>query len=181
MPPAPSYVLAAGRDAGRDYGTFLTAVGDTGWDVRIVASPRNLAGLRLPANVRVSYDVPPAVLRNLYRGAGCVVVPTHGDGYPYGSDCSGTLVMLDAMACARPAVITQRRSVEDHLSANREAITVPAGDAPSLRAAIERTLSSPDLTGQLGSAGRAAVETRFNTVAMAGELAHVFREVAETR
>jgi len=175
--PVPGCVLAAGRDAGRDYGTLLAAVAGLGREVRIVAGPANLAGLEIPTGAQVEYSLPPAELRERYRGAACVVVPTHGDGYPCGSDCSGTLVMLDAMACAKPVVVTCRRSIDDYLSLDPEALTVPPGDAVALRHAVEEVLASPDRARHLGAAGRLAVEERFNTQTMAGELAQVFFEV----
>jgi glycosyltransferase involved in cell wall biosynthesis len=117
-------------------------------------------------------------LRARYQAAACAVVPTHGDGYPRGSDCSGTLVMLDAMACAKPVVVTRRRSVNDYLAAGGEALTTVPGNALTLRDTIEQMLASPDLACRLSIAGRQAVEERFNTRAMAAELAKVFFEVA---
>jgi glycosyltransferase involved in cell wall biosynthesis len=173
------YVLAAGRDLGRDYGTLLAASTGIGREVRIVAGPANVAGMEIPAHVRVECNLSPVELLERYRGAACVVVPTHGDGYPRGSDCSGTLVMLDAMACAKPVVVTERRSIDDYLSPDSEALTVPPGDPVALRRAVQDLLASPDRARRLGAAGRQAVEERFNTRAMAGKLAQVFFEVAE--
>jgi len=173
------YVLAAGRDAGRDYATFAQAVSGLDRSAHVVAGRANLEGIALPQNTRAQFSIPPVAMRDEYRGAACVVVPTHGDGYPHGSDCSGTLVTLDAMACARPVVVTQRRSIDDYVSASSpEAITVPPGDPTALRAAIEGVLQSPDLTVELGARGRASVEARLNTQAMAAELAGVFRAAA---
>ncbi len=177
--PAQGYVLAAGRDLGRDYATFLAAATRIDRAVHLVAGRENLAGLAIPAGVRIEYGLPPVDLRERYRGAACVVVPTHGDGYPRGSDCSGTLVMLDAMACAKPVVVTHRRSIDDYLAPNPEALTVPPGDAVALCEAVQELLASPDRARQLGAAGRQLVEERFNTRTMAGELAKVFLEVAQ--
>jgi glycosyltransferase involved in cell wall biosynthesis len=86
--------------------------------------------------------------------------------------------MLDAMACAKPVVITHRRSLDDYLSAGAPVTTVPAGDAPALRSAIESVLASPDESRRLGAAGRELIAQRFNTRAMAADLARVFFEVS---
>ena len=86
--------------------------------------------------------------------------------------------MLDAMACAKPVVVTRRRSIDDYLSPDPEALTVPPGDAFALRQAVREVLASPDRARHLGAAGRRAVEERFNTRLMAGELAKVFFDVA---
>ncbi len=181
VPRDDGYVLAVGRDAGRDYATLAEAVRSLARPVHIVASPRNLNGIALPPNVTVHYNLPPARLRELYRGASCVVVPTHGDGYPHGSDCSGTLVLLDAMATAKPVVITERRAVHDYVSPGREALTAPARDPQALRAAIERVLGHGAGAAAMGAAGRAAVERRFNTRVYARDVARLLRDEVASR
>ncbi|NBT93829.1 MAG: hypothetical protein EBT47_02180 [Chloroflexi bacterium] len=93
------FVLAAGRDAGRDYATLCLAATGASWPVTIVCSPRNMEGVSVPPNVTVRYDLPPRELRDLYAAARVVVIPTGSDDdAPVGSDCSGTLVLLDALA-----------------------------------------------------------------------------------
>lgn len=170
------YVLAVGRDAGRDYATFIAAVRGLSRPVRIVASPENLRGVQVPPDVALFHNLPPLALRKHYERASCVVVPTHGDGYLRGSDCSGTLVLLDAMATGKPAVITERQSVYDYVSPGQEALIVRPGRAEDLRAAIEHLLETPALAGAMGRAGREAVEEHFNTRRFAAELARLFRD-----
>ena len=182
----PPFILAAGRDPGRDYGTLVGAAARLDVPLRIVAGRANVAGLmaagnghggaaradrRLPANIELLLDQPPAKLRELYRAAACVAVPTHGDGWPHGSDCSGTLVLLDAMATGRAAVVSERRALADYIVPGREALTVPPGDVAALAAALRRLLDDRQLARRIGQAGRAAIEAGLTTRHFAAGLA----------
>jgi glycosyltransferase involved in cell wall biosynthesis len=173
-----SDVLSAGRDAGRDYATLLAALGSGGEGprLRLVCSPRNLDGLAIPAGVRVRYDISPDALRDEYGAARTVAIPTQGDHSTAGSDCSGTLVLLDALAMGRPAVITQRDSVPDYVAPGDEALTFPAGHPASLRSALDYLLDDPPAAARLARAGRERVLTDLTTVHFARRIAAVLRE-----
>lgn len=172
-PPEDGYVLAVGRDLARDYGTFARAVAGLPRRSIVVASERNLRGLRLPDTVEARLDVSYPELRSLYAGAACVVVPTRGESHLYGADCSGQTVLLDAMAMGRPAVLSERTTLDDYVQQGETALTVPPEDAGALRSAIERLLDDRALGEALGSAGRRLVETRHTTRQLAGRLAPI--------
>lgn len=180
-PAAAPYVLAAGRDAARDYRTLVEATRGAPYATRLVCSPANVAGLSLLADVTVRYDIPPAALRDEYRGAAAVAVPTLGDAATCGSDCSGTLVLLDALAMGRPSVITRRASVEDYVVADEHALCVPPGEPVALRAALDRLVGDPDYAQRLAAAGREHVRRALTTRHFAARLAEVFREVCDSR
>ncbi|HEX2513997.1 MAG TPA: glycosyltransferase, partial [Chloroflexota bacterium] len=93
-----------------------------------------------------------------------------------GSDCSGTLVLLDALAMGRPAVITQRNSVPDYVAPGDEALTFPAGHPASLRSALDYLLDDPPAAARLARAGRERVLTDLTTVHFARRIAAVLRE-----
>ena len=171
---ARGYVLAAGRDAGRDYATLLEAVRGDQRHLRLVCSARNLAGLALPANAQVRFDIGPAELRDEYAGAAAVAVPTYGDSSTAGSDCSGTLVLLDALAMGRPSVISARASVHDYAIPGHHTLCVPPRDPQALRAALDRLLGDPDCARQLGAEGQEHVRQRLTTRHFAARLAELF-------
>lgn len=175
-PARPPTVLAPGRDAGRDYATLLRAL-PTWAALRLVCSRHNLAGLALPARASVCYDIPPAALREEYDRADVVAVPTHGDDAVAGSDCSGTLVLLDALAMGRPVVISQRASVGDYVTPGEHALTVPPGDPLALRGALEHLLADAGGTARLADAGREHVLASLTTVHFARRLTEVFHQV----
>jgi glycosyltransferase involved in cell wall biosynthesis len=176
--PTAGYVLAVGRDLARDYGTFAEAVDGLGTRAIVVASPRNLGGVRLPEGVEVRRDVSYGELRDLYAGARCVVIPTRNESYPYGADCSGQTVLLDAMASARPVVLSRRATLDDYVDDGRTALIVPPEEPRPLREAIERVLADDALADELGSAARRRVEERHTTRQLAAAVAGLAREVA---
>jgi glycosyltransferase involved in cell wall biosynthesis len=171
--PADGYVLAVGRDLARDYATFARAVHGLGRRAIVVASPRNLAGVGTEG-LELRQDVSYAELRDLYAGAACVVVPTRHESFPYGADCSGQTVLLDAMASARPVVLSRRSTLSDYVEDGRTAVIVPPEDPAALREGIERALGEPGL----GAAARRRVEERHTTRQFAAAIAELAREVA---
>jgi glycosyltransferase involved in cell wall biosynthesis len=174
------YVLAVGRDLGRDYRTFLAAVGRLACPAIVVASERNLHGLPVPPNVRLRLDISHHELRLLYEGARCVVVPTRREGHPFGADCSGQTTLLEAMAMSRPVVASERRTLHDYVDA-QTALTVPAEDIDALAGAIDRVLSDDELARSLALAARRRVEEQFTSQRLALRLAPVLRAAAKVR
>ncbi|MBA3331861.1 MAG: glycosyltransferase family 4 protein [Actinobacteria bacterium] len=177
-PAADGYVLAVGRDLARDYATFARAVDGLGRRTVLVASARNLEGLTLPRNVETRIDVGYGELRELYAGAGCVVVPTRREDFPLGADCSGQTVLLDAMAMGRPVVLSERSTLADYVRPGVTAVTVPPEEPRVLRDALERVLGDNALAAELGAAGRRLVEERHTTRQLAAALAPLLRAAA---
>lgn len=173
----PSTILAPGRDAGRDYATLLRALPARA-ALRLVCSRHNLTGLALPARASVRYDIPPVALREEYAGSNVVAIPTHGDASVAGSDCSGTLVLLDALAMGRPVVISQRASVGDYVTPGEHALTMPPGDPVALRGALEHLLADDAGTAGLADAGREHVLGSLTTAHFARRLAEVFHQAS---
>jgi glycosyltransferase involved in cell wall biosynthesis len=173
---APGAFLAVGRDAGRDYATLFRAVEGGDFRARVVCSRRNLVGLAPPPNVTVRYDIDQVELRNEYAAASAVAIPTHGDDSIAGSDCSGTLVLLDALAVGRPAVIAERASVADYATPGEHVRTYAPGDAAHLRAQLRRLRDGAG--DEMAAAGRARVRDALTTAHFAERVATIFHEVA---
>jgi glycosyltransferase involved in cell wall biosynthesis len=180
-PPEDGYVLAVGADLARDYATFARAVEGLDARVVLVASERALVGVELPPQVEVQIRAPYLGLRDLYAGAACVVLPTRADGYPYGADCSGQTVLLDAMAMGRPVVASERETLADYVADGETALMVPAEDPDALRSALDRALGDRELAESIGAASRRRVEERFTTRHVAERLAPIIREAAADR
>lgn len=177
--PAPpvrdGHVLAVGRDLARDYETFGRAL--EGLPVRgiVVAKRENLAGVRLPANVEARFDLSPAEVRDLHRGASCAVVPVRLPGSAVGTENSGTISLLEAMACALPVVVSENDYLAEYVTSGADALTVPPEDPAALRAALERVLGDRALAEGLGAAARLRVEQEHTTRSFAGGLATSLR------
>ena len=177
--PAPpvhdGHVLAVGRDLARDYETFARAL--EGLPVRgiVVAKRENLVGVSLPGNVEARFDLSPAEVRDLHRGASCAVVPIRPPGSAVGTENSGTISLLEAMACALPVVATENEYLAEYMTPGLDALSVPPGDPAALRAALERVLGDRTLAEGLGTAARLRVEQRHTTRIFAGGLATSLR------
>ena len=189
-------VCSAGLEC-RDYPTMVRAV--EGLNARVVigaashwSKRRNTAARSdHPANVEVDrFDYP--ALRNLYARAAVVVVPLDDIDFQ-----AGVTTILEAMAMAKPVVVTHSQGqtdvVEDRRTTTRGATPrsrpvsllrqvakaagvdveptgfyVLPGDAKGLRRAIAFLLDNPAERRRLGEAGRRTVE-RLLTVEQFGE------------
>lgn len=153
-------VFAAGSDPSRDYATLLQA--------DISAPIRILSGLQLPAvpgrdveQISGSFHgiaITDPVLRDIYRRAAVVAVPLLDVLQP-----TGYSVTLQAMACAKPVVLTDIRGLWDREAfvSGENCILVPPGDPVALEKAVARLLNDPGLRQRMGAAARHTAETVF--------------------
>jgi glycosyltransferase involved in cell wall biosynthesis len=176
-PPPDGHVLAVGRDLARDYRTFCAAVAELDAQVVLVASRRNLVDIEVPGNVRCAIDIGPQDLRELYRGARCVVVPTKRDEYPFGADCSGHTVVFDAFASGRPVVATRRATLDEYVVDGVTGLLVEPEAVEPLRLGIHRLLEDDERSSRIGAAGRAAVEREHTSRLFAQRVAGLIADV----
>lgn len=169
------YVLAVGRDRGRDWETFFRAVRDTDLAVKVACRPEDVAGLDVPPNVELLGVVDRPTYRALTARARVVAVPTHVRAYP-----TGQSVALESMAMARCCVVTDTPAMRDYLRDGVDALLVPAHDVSGLRAALQRAVADGELRAQVGAAARRAVEDRFNAPTMWRTIAELMTPPAES-
>jgi len=160
--PPDGHVLTVGRDLARDYRAFAAAMAGVDRRGIVVAKEENLRGVSLPDNVEARVNISPAEVRELYAGAACVVVPVHPEADPRGTENSGTIALLEAMACGRPVVVSDRAYLRDYVSA-ATARAVPPGDAAAMREAIRGVLANEEAAAELGATARRDVEARHST------------------
>ena len=152
-------VVAIGNDGHRDWATLVRAASSIPATVRILTSHPQPADL--PANVtweRASWHdqiLSDPEVRDVYRRAAVVVVPVRDVVQP-----SGQSVTLQAMACARPVVLSRTRGLwsQSVLRDGETVSLVPPGDAAALADAVARILADPSLARRLGTAARCEVE-----------------------
>jgi glycosyltransferase involved in cell wall biosynthesis len=174
-PPVDGPVLAVGRDLARDYATLGEAARGLDAEVVVVASEKNVRDIRFPSNVRVRLDISALELRELYRRARCVVLPTRSEAFEYGADCSGQNVLLDAMAMSRPVIASERSTLDGYVEDGETAVLVAPEDPAALTEAIGEVLAAPEAAEQMGARARRQVETRFTTRRFAARLARLIR------
>jgi glycosyltransferase involved in cell wall biosynthesis len=156
------YVLAAGLDRGRDYATFMDAVRELDYEVKLVCPRHLLKDLRIPSNVEVLGLVEKSLYRGLLQRAAVVVVPVRSAvAYP-----TGQSVLLNAMSCAVPTVVTGTAALADYTRHGENTWTVPGEDPQALRAGIERILGDRVIAARIAQGGRADVVSTFNSTTM---------------
>lgn len=173
------YILAAGKDNGRDYATVLEAARSLP-DVpfEIICGRRNLSpDIALPQNVRVRYDVSLAEWNKAFLDAKLLLLLTHPDDFSDGSDCSGQTALLQAMACGLPVIASRKQYLDDYVADEREILSVPPYDAQGVVRQIRR-LSDERFRMRLAESARKRVETEFSSRTMGDRLAALFLSLA---
>ena len=103
-----------------------------------------------------------AELRRQYAGANVVLQPSLPSFNPADdkSELLG-LVTLEAMASAKPVIVTQTASLPELVIDGETGFIVPPHNADALRARIELFLQQPALTQRMGAAARRHIEQNF--------------------
>jgi glycosyltransferase involved in cell wall biosynthesis len=152
-----AYVLSVGREQ-RDYETLIEAVRPLRIPCVIVPgstwSRRTLPALSLPGHVELRHGLTYPELRALYHGARVVVVPVR----PATDYAAGVNGVLEAMACARPVIVSDTPGLSGYVTDGVDGRHVRPGDAVALRSAIEELWEDGARAEQLAVAGRRTVE-----------------------
>jgi hypothetical protein len=165
--PSQPMLLSVGGDRDRDTESLFAALEiitarNPGLEV-IVQSKSELTP---PDGVTKVASVTHTELRDLYRRASVVVIATRPNLH-----VSGMTVSLEAMATARPVVITETSGISDYVVDGVTGRTTPLGSAGALADAVSGLLADPGLAERLGAAGRRDVEARFSVNHLADALA----------
>jgi glycosyltransferase involved in cell wall biosynthesis len=90
------------------------------------------------------------------------------------------LAVFEAMACARPVLVSRGAAVHEVLDDGENALLFPARAPEALAAQARRLVSRPELCAQLAQNGMRLVRTTYNWEAFAARMTAVFHEVATT-
>ena len=165
------YVFAGGY-TGRDFATFLDAVAEIDFPVRLITTPRAVAGLEVPPNVQLLFNLPFQEYIEHVARAQIVVVPLQNWDISVGQS-----VILEAMALARPLIATKAPGSVDYVQHETNGLLVSPGDAAGLRAAILRLLTDSPAARRLASNAREFVS---ETCTPAIVMTKVFDLIGET-
>jgi glycosyltransferase involved in cell wall biosynthesis len=141
----------------RDYRTLAEAVRGLDVDVLVCAMSPNAVQKsaafpeELPPNMTVK-PLPWREFRQAYRDADLVVIPLRENLYS-----AGSTVVMEAMACRKPVVITAIPGIAADFASRDLLLTAPAGDAAAMRTQIERMVSDAALRESYAQRGHDAV------------------------
>jgi glycosyltransferase involved in cell wall biosynthesis len=168
----PNLVVGAGNDRHRDHPLLVEAM-------TRLRRRRPEVRLELVTHQRVSVlpelgkrhpHLTHPEMRELYGRASVVAVALKPNFH-----LSGLSVMLEAMACSCPVVVTDSPGLSDYLRNGETGLVVPVGNAEALAKAVEELLVDPDRARALAEAGREFVSA-FSTTAQAATLGRIIRD-----
>jgi glycosyltransferase involved in cell wall biosynthesis len=147
-------VLSVGNDPNRDFETLIQAWQPDFPNLTIVTS---LPVASDKPNVRIEpgdwrrQTISDQDLRDRLRRARFVVVPLHDTWQP-----SGQSAALQAMACARPVILTANRGLWDRAQIERHAAAklVAPGDVGALAQAVRGLVADPQAAAAMGGRAR---------------------------
>ena len=154
-------VLAVGQDRGRDYRTLLAAFETLDFPLDLVCKPENIAGLKLPTNVRFHGTVSMAGYRALLQRAQAVAVPTHELVYPTGSS-----VALEAASSGSAVVATATPGLRAYFDEGVNGRLVPHEDVETWRSVLQELVHDEPQRARLGLAARERVVARNSSHVM---------------
>jgi glycosyltransferase involved in cell wall biosynthesis len=158
------FVVAVGRDQGRDWQTFLAAAALTPEVPYKLATPDAMVrDLDVPPNVDHLGEVEHTTYRRLLCEAAAVVVPTKDYAYP-----TGQSVMLEAMASGAPVIVPDTRAMRDYATDASRLYDV--GSAPSLAGEVRQVWRDPILRRRMGARATEVARRRFDTANMWDEI-----------
>lgn len=153
------YILAIGQEQ-RDYKTLVDAIDGTGIQLVIVASsPWSQFNLEITEkpNVTLVSKIPYTELRDLYNGAGIILVPLFENNYG-----AGLNTMLEAMSMAKPLIITKTLGIENYIQHAETGLYSSPGSCDELRDYISKLWGDKKERKRLGSNAREAIVEQMN-------------------
>jgi len=163
---AAPFVLAIGRDLGRDFFTLVAAVKQAGLHLKLVTLP-----YLLPANARgvnfieVLQYVSYGELFQLYANAAVVVVPLKASiTYP-----SGIRAVFESALLGKATIATRTPVLEEYLG-DQEIVYVPPRDVAALESAISKLIGDSARATELGANARRRLADRLDMSVLADGL-----------
>lgn len=95
------------------------------------------------------------------------------------AEAAAPLTVLEALACGVPVVASNICGMSERVTAGREALLVPPGDAEAMGGAITQVLDDPALGVRLGDAGAALAQQQFSHQRMASAYLDWYAEILE--
>jgi glycosyltransferase involved in cell wall biosynthesis len=174
---ATSDVVSVGADPHRDVELLLAIAPQLPeFSIEVITTADRARTLGpLPPNVRVETDVGFATMRQRLARARVVALPVRDNSYS-----GATTVLLQAMALAKPVVVSRTRAIATGygLVDGENCRLVDPGDRESLRRAVAAVLLDERHARALGATARETVERGLTWEQYVDRLERVLREAA---
>jgi glycosyltransferase involved in cell wall biosynthesis len=91
------------------------------------------------------------------------------------------LVLIEAMACARPVVTVPSGGIREIVSDGVNGLLAPVGDSAGIASAICRLIQDPVLATRLGEAGRRTVQEQFSVERQGAQVQDIYAGLLGSR
>ena len=168
-------VAAAGVDESRDYKTFFAAVKGLDAKVEVACRPDNVAGLDIPANVKVEYVDSYLKMRNLFRRARVMVVPLKEI-----NRSAGQMVVLESASAGCPLVVSKVKGITGayKFEDGKHLLFTPTGDPGTLQQQIKSLLEEPLVGEAMGKRISRFVRKNYTSKHLAADVAKFIDELS---
>ncbi len=167
------FVFTAGATR-RDYATFIAAMAGIDVPAILVCPGEYDLPRTIPSHIEVKRDIPRDEYLDLLRRCSFVVVPL----IP-AERATGQVVVLEAMAHAKPVIATQSAGTVDLIQNRINGLLVPPRDPAALAEAIRELIGNPELRQQMGAAALQRVLREHTIEIHAARKLAAIRELAE--
>lgn len=167
------FVFATGSGH-RDYATFFEAV--AGLPFKVVCAPGRhaIAGLTVPANVEIRFEISRQELLLLSQLAAVNVIPMTDSG-----PTAGYVTIVESLRMGNAMVVTDRPGIDDYVQHGKTALLVPLRDPSAMRQAILDVMQDPALAARLRANARAFGQDHCSDPAAGAALEHILDALAE--
>lgn len=159
-------LISLGRLASRRWQVVIVGDGPMASDLQRMVAERGLAGRVALLGARPWWDIP-----GMLSGSDLFVLPSRREGLP--------LSLLEASACRLPVVATDVGGVPEAVHDGVTGLLVPPGDREALGGALAQLLDDPARRREMGEAGRAIVEEKFDILKIAVQLKEMYEQLLE--
>lgn len=149
------YLFSAGRSL-RDYPCMLKALKGLDIPVRIVCGHEDLSDTDLPPHWTRMAELSRGEYLEQLRGCRAMILPLQDTVRP-----TGQLVLLEAMALAKPVIASDNMGIVDYLQDQETGLLVPHNDPRALREAVDYLLTHKEEARQMGLTAREECRTRY--------------------
>ena len=164
------YVFCGGR-TNRDFDTVLEAVARVGVRTTLVVGEDTQFRREVPDFVTIHRNIPARQFQSLIEKAGIVVIALERPDIS-----SGQVVLMQAMRCAKPIVISATAGIEDYVADGEDVLLFEPRSAEDLAACLKVLLEDARLRRAMGTAAGTTYEERFNSSAFARDLSDVLAD-----
>lgn len=138
-------------------------------DGQLEEARREATALGIGAHVDIRRWVSGEDKRDLFESAAIYALPSYAEGLP--------MSVLEAMAYGLPVVSTPVGGIPEAITDNQHGYLVAPGDTESLTQALDRLLSDPTLSRQMGLAAHMRAEEKFSVQRVVLAVENLYRSI----